>query len=224
MTDTVAQNTIGTGVYIKVAGEWKELKEVKSTPELGTAPSRLEATHLKCTSKVYVNGVSDPGSDLSVTCNAMPGGTTDSNLDLVSGLDPTASYPVSFRFPRVGKSYEFQAQITGKMAAASVDAIQEFTVSFTPTSDVTIGVLSGEYHITYDANGGTGGPVTDNMAYTPGAQATIKANTYTKTGSTFGGWAYNAEGTGTKLQANQTITMVDDLTLYAVWTTTGGGS
>ena len=222
MVESRAVNTIGVGVYIEVNGVWNELMEVKSTPELGTTPSKLEATHLKNTSKVYKNGVSDPGSDLAVTCNAIPRGEPGSNLDLIDGLDPDEDYWVSFRFPKAKLAFDFKAQITGKIGAASVDSIQDFIVSFTPTSDPEMRPLTTKFNVSYQDNPpaeqtSAGTPVTDSLDYEVGTDATVKDCTWTVAGYDFRGWSTNAEGTGNIYKVGDKITMIDDITLYAQW-------
>ncbi len=72
------------------------------------------------------------------------------------------------------------------------------------------------YNVKYDGNGATSGsaPV-DSYDYVSGASAKVKANTgsLAKAGYTFGGWSSG----GTTYTAGQTITILGDVTLTAVW-------
>ncbi len=69
--------------------------------------------------------------------------------------------------------------------------------------------------ITFNANGGTG-----TMApQTGSAPATINANTFTYTGSTFLGWNTAADGSGTAYAAGATYPFTSSTTLYAQWLT-----
>ncbi|MBP6136892.1 MAG: InlB B-repeat-containing protein, partial [Clostridia bacterium] len=75
--------------------------------------------------------------------------------------------------------------------------------------------------ITYDANGGTGGPTTINLANNE--THTIIENTFTLVGYVFAGWNSKADGSGTTFNAGTKVT-VDRINqeteniLYAQWT------
>lgn len=67
--------------------------------------------------------------------------------------------------------------------------------------------------ITFHANGGTGDDYTQNIY---GGKGTLKANTFTRAGKVFVGWATSADGTAVYTdQASVTIT--EALDLYACW-------
>ena len=69
------------------------------------------------------------------------------------------------------------------------------------------------YTLSYDENGGSG-----EMAEQNGTSVTVAANAFTApTGYTFKEWNTNAKGSGTRYTAGQSVTLTDDLTLYAVW-------
>lgn len=77
------------------------------------------------------------------------------------------------------------------------------------------------YSLSYDGNGSTGGSVpTDLTGYLYGESATVLGNTGSleKTYYAFNGWNTAADGTGTAYAAGNTITMTQDVTLYAQWT------
>ncbi|MBO2944546.1 S-layer homology domain-containing protein [Paenibacillus sp. F411] len=74
--------------------------------------------------------------------------------------------------------------------------------------------------IVYDSNGSTTGmPVVDSTAYFPGETALVLGNTtnMTKTGHYFSGWNTMPDGTGTSYLPDDSITMTESVTLYAVW-------
>lgn len=73
-----------------------------------------------------------------------------------------------------------------------------------------------QYTLTYDANGGTG----SMSAYEGLGNITLAANTYTKTGYTFIGWATSQANADAKTVAytdKAAYTLSADATLYAVW-------
>lgn len=76
----------------------------------------------------------------------------------------------------------------------------------------------GPYSITYDANGGSGA-VTDTATYAIGASAIVKAATdlTAPTGETFSAWNTREDGAGARYQPGDLITLIDDVTLYAIW-------
>ncbi len=72
------------------------------------------------------------------------------------------------------------------------------------------------YTLSYDENGGTG--TMDSQSAESGQSVTVLANAFTApTGYTFKEWNTNAKGSGTKYTAGQSVTLTEDLTLYAVW-------
>lgn len=85
--------------------------------------------------------------------------------------------------------------------------------------------FSSAFTVTYKANGGTGADyVVQEVA---GATHTVLANTVTEftapSGKTFSKWNTKADGSGTDKAAAATITMTEDVVLYAVWAAQGGG-
>lgn len=74
------------------------------------------------------------------------------------------------------------------------------------------------YHITYHANGGTGGY--DGPDITAGETATVSALSGTgiaRSGYKFLKWNTSANGSGTSYAPGDTVTLNTDLTLYAQW-------
>ena len=77
-------------------------------------------------------------------------------------------------------------------------------------------VLTTQVTLSYDANGGEGSM--ESQTYTVGDNATVAANSFTRSGYTFTGWNTKADGTGTAYKANDTFAMpASDVTLYAQW-------
>lgn len=69
--------------------------------------------------------------------------------------------------------------------------------------------------LTYDANGGTG--TMDAISVYPGKTLTVAANGFTYGNYVFVGWNTAKDGTGTDYDEDKTITMNEDVTLYAMW-------
>lgn len=69
------------------------------------------------------------------------------------------------------------------------------------------------FTLSYDDNGGSG-----TMADQTGTTVTVAANGFTApTGYSFKEWNTNSRGAGTKYNVGQSVTLTDDLTLYAIW-------
>ncbi len=96
--------------------------------------------------------------------------------------------------------------------------IHEFRLDNVNVYDLTPATSGDCYYVTYNGNGATGGFVNDVTAYESGQSATVLANAFTRTdGYSFTGWNTAADGSGTDYAAGNTITMDDDVTLYAQW-------
>lgn len=79
------------------------------------------------------------------------------------------------------------------------------------------------YTVTYDGNGNTAGSAPAAFE-TPGAFTVADAGTLEKTGHVFNGWNTKADGTGTPYAAAADAVATADITLYAQWVLTGGGT
>jgi uncharacterized repeat protein (TIGR02543 family) len=69
--------------------------------------------------------------------------------------------------------------------------------------------------ITYNANGGTGSMPAQKVH--SGVATTLNANAFTKEGKVFKGWNTKADGTGTAYANGASVTLTEDVTLYARW-------
>ena len=71
------------------------------------------------------------------------------------------------------------------------------------------------YSVSFDANGGTGTMAAQSFTY--GVAANLTANTFTKVGYTFDGWATSANGTKVYNNEASYTTGAENVTLYAIW-------
>jgi len=78
------------------------------------------------------------------------------------------------------------------------------------------------YKITYMANGGTGSMYHTDC--TQGSSCTLRTNSFTRNNYIFKGWGKSATSTTVEYTDGQTITLNDNLTLYAIWDTASGGN
>ncbi len=76
--------------------------------------------------------------------------------------------------------------------------------------------------ITFNANDGTASPATTTQSFTVTSESwstsvTLNANTFTRSGYTFQGWAKSATSKTADYKDKATATFSNDTTLYAVW-------
>ena len=72
------------------------------------------------------------------------------------------------------------------------------------------------YTVTYNANGGTGGPA-ESLPVTEGDTIAVSDEEPTRDGYKFLGWSDNPAATVNQYKAGDSLTMVRNITLYAVW-------
>ncbi len=113
---------------------------------------------------------------------------------------------------------------------------EKYTISFNLTTDDNkeiIGKYEGvlsllpnqgseneTYLITFDANGGAGWMPTQE--FEEGVAQNLDANTFTRTGYVFEGWATSASSSYALYEDEESYTAYSDRTLYAVWDATTG--
>ena len=138
-----------------------------------------------------------------------------------NGLILTLSNPVENRVIAAGKDYILTtadlARITLRTGATPYYPVLDTENNRIILSRTDPG-YTASYYITYDANGGSG-TLEDNTGYALNAEATAKANTFTKPSSNFLGWNTKADGSGTTYAAGSKITVTGNITLYAMWET-----
>ena len=69
--------------------------------------------------------------------------------------------------------------------------------------------------VAFDANGGSG--TMQDQSLKNGEEAQLSGNTFTKEGYTFAGWNTAADGSGTAYADQASVTLDEDITLYAQW-------
>ncbi len=118
-------------------------------------------------------------------------------------------------------TYTYTGHLFAGWATTATGAVEHADqASYTATEDATLYAVwsNSSYTVTFNANGGVGEMAAQIFeAETP---ALLSANTYTRVGRLFAGWATTA--TGTEEYADQaSYTATEDATLYAVWNTAG---
>lgn len=148
MTEAVTAK--GTRLYVKIDQAWTEIKEVSAVPEVGQSTEKIDVTHLTSDMKEYVKDIPDWSSDLEFTMNAMPSGSTDSNLDLILGLDQDASYEWKITYAQLKEEATIKAQFSYRIGAASVSTKQDFILTLVPQSGLTFENVTATQTLTYE--------------------------------------------------------------------------
>ena len=88
------------------------------------------------------------------------------------------------------------------------------TVSYDgKTTTFTINVVPSQYTLTFNANGGSGGP----GSQTGSGTITLSSGQPSRTGYTFLGWATSSTATSAQYQSGGSYNLTGNATLYAVW-------
>lgn len=133
-------STVETKLYIVTGGglegnQKKLLTGLMEVPEIGGDAEKLEVTTLEDTVKKYIPGLRDFG-DLAFNF-LYDNVATTSNYRVLKGLEETKAL-TSFviEYPDT-TTHAFQAYVTCKMGAASVNGVLTFTASLSLQSDIT---------------------------------------------------------------------------------------
>ncbi|MDR0854466.1 MAG: InlB B-repeat-containing protein [Clostridiales Family XIII bacterium] len=97
-------------------------------------------------------------------------------------------------------------------------ALPSGTFSITGDATYTASFKLDSHSLTYLGNGHTAGEVPSGVTLTHGGKAIIgDANTLAREGYTFLGWAESAEATSATYVGGESLSLTDNMTLYAVW-------
>ena len=152
-----------------------------------------------------------PSTFVTITFNANGGSGTMAAQTFEAGVSQVLAANTFTR-----SSYNF----TGWNAAADGSGTSYTDKqSITLTQDITLYAQWKKdivnYTVTFNANGGTGTMAAQTIE--SGVSQAIAANAFIRSGYTFTGWNTKADGSGTSYTDKQSITLTQDITLYAQW-------
>ena len=151
----------------------------------------------------YLNAAG-AGIQMSITL------TSGSNSQTVSAKSgDTAGYQTIDRFAVTGGSVTVKLEAafeTPFTSSAVIDDLELIDCSTIPTPQVTV---------TYQANGGIGTMAAQDID--EGVATALAKNRFTYPKYTFTGWNTQADGNGIAYTNEQSVTLTEDLTLYAQW-------
>ena len=143
----------------------------------------------------------------TVSFNANGGEGTMSSQTITYGIEQALS---ANTFTREG--YTFAGWATS--ACGTVAYTDGQSISITAPMTLYAVWKANTYTVTFNANGGEG--TMPSQTYTYGVKQALSANTFTREGYTFAGWATSASGS-VAYKAGQIISISAPMTLYAVW-------
>ena len=123
------------GETLTIAGT--NIPKIVSSPELGSSPSRLDATNLASEMMTYIPGLPDHSGELTWTLNADEFGTSGGTTAVLNALSPDTEYAIEVVKTRLGVKISFTGYVSWAFSAASVNAVQQITLTITPTSGYT---------------------------------------------------------------------------------------
>ena len=202
-------------LYTKYSGYSAESDEGKKyRAELSYYVDSETPTSITYRAILYVNVNSSVTASYSGTLNI--GGEVSTNTCETEAGGSTRVVCVNPPLKRFSKGETAStATIQGSIASSSGSWTGE---SVTVSATVPIPAIS-PVTITFDANGGSGTVPTAITTY-PKVAETIPSNSLTRTGYAFDSWNTASDGSGTAYATGSTITVNNDVTLYAQWKTT----
>lgn len=118
------------------------IPKIVQSPELGSTPSKLDATNLASDMMTYIPGLPDHSGELVWTLNADPFSEAGGNTAVLNALDPNTEYTIVVTKTLLGVSITFTGYVSWAFSAASVNAVQQITLTITPTSGYTYAASS----------------------------------------------------------------------------------
>ena len=117
-------------------------------------------------------------------------------------------------FEKAGSGYIIR-NMQNQNCVLAVNGTNVVTAAYTGYIDQIWTLVPPTVTVTYNANGGSGGPGTKTIDY--GSKLTISSTTPTRTGYTFKGWGSRSYSTSPSYHQGWTYTFTEDTTLYAIW-------
>lgn len=219
-TFTVYGLNYSTDYYARAYGITLEGRIYYGSDEFFTTPAQPQATvtagsfvNLSSDSvKVYANVLSDGGSpitEMGIVYGTVPVPTIETAAKLTHVTTELGEYDITLTELMEGTTYFIRAYAATAIGTAYSE---ELILTITPV----------DYIVTYNGNGATGGSMVP-QTFTAGISQSLSENNFSRTGYSFMGWA--ASSAGAVLYNNaQTVTISSNITLYAVWRSSGSGS
>ncbi len=189
-----------------------------NTEEDGTGTAYADGASITLTESItlYAQWTRADATKYYVTFNANGGSGSMAAQGLDKNVAGTLNANTFTRDDYTFAGWNTEADGTGTAYADGASII--LTESITLYAQWTSTAVT-KYYVTFDANGGSGSMVAQEIE--AGVAANLNANAFTRNDYTFAGWNTEADGTGTAYADGEAITLTESITLYAQWTWTG---
>jgi uncharacterized repeat protein (TIGR02543 family) len=216
-TGTMAQQSVvqGTNVTLSVNTFTRAGHQFAgwATTPTGTATYQNQAVYTMGSSDIDLYALWTQNPSFTVTFNSNGGTGTMSAQSIVQGI--TAALTAN-SFTKTGSTF---AGWTSSATGTTVEFVNSANYTM-GAGNVTLYALwtqNPSFSITFNSNTGTGTMLAQSIVQ--GTSAALTANAFTKTGSTFAGWASSATGTTVEFPDRGNYAMGgSNVTLYALWT------
>ena len=188
---------------------------------LSTGGNYAQTANANCVAKV--SGYTVVAGNSSATAKNASTSGSSATASISAAYGSTITYTAT-----AGTGYTFKgfstSNSTSLPASPSASGATATASGYGSTDNSTYYAYfkANSYTVKFDANGGTGGSMS-NQSHTYGVSKALTANAFTRTGYTFAGWNTKADGTGTSYTDKQTVSNLSStdgatITLYAQWT------
>ena len=179
-----------------------------STSPTATTAEYTDEEAISIVGNKVLYAIWQPDASYTVTFNNNGGSGTMTDQTFIGGESQQIK---ANTFTRTG--YVFRGWATSANATTAVYTDEESIVA---TENMELyAVWKRQYTITFNRNRGTG--TMQNQIFVEDEPQALTTNTFTRRRYTFSGWATSANGSVVYTDG-QTITVTENMTLYAVWT------
>lgn len=215
---TKAVSAQGEVLYVEeTPGNWVKIQELKSVPEIGEQPEKIDATTLESECKEYIKDIPDQ-AELEFTFNAMPVHVANSNVTLLTGLSSSNSYRWKWISPRLGRQVVWEGDFSYRYGAGEVSTVKDIILTIIPRTRPIETDITSTWTVTYNSNGGTGTMTDPSSPYSNGGSVTVLSNTFTAPeGKSFSTFNTRPDATGVSYSPSSVFQIYDNITLYAIW-------
>ena len=160
-------------------------------------------------------GVSDSSNKLCYDAGKTSASTSKGSVSISTTVSSGSGWSTSnqVKLKEYSHTYSRGTSDWSESCAMSLEDIERVGGKMTATTKYTVPKLAS-YTVTYNANGGSGGPTSDTKYY--GKTLTLSTKQPTKAGHKFQGWATSLTGSVVYV-SGASYTANAGVTLYAVW-------
>jgi len=202
---------------IKIEDEWTKVAQLKTVPDIGGAPEKIDASHKESTMQEFIGGLQTL-PDMNFVCIPEPGKIDASDIIAIfNKMSREENYEFRIDYPRMGYRVTGAGEFYPIISGSTNADLQEFQIQIVPSRIDKPMKLTGAYKMIYNVNGGSGTVIDIKSPYSPGAVVIVQDGPTPPVGKVFVSWNYNQDGSGQVRYAGETFKIYGDTTLYAIY-------